>query len=94
MVALRIHLDDADEAHGALRVIPGSHRAGRLSPDQVNEWVAGTAAECVHVRVGDVMLMRPLLLHASSPCQVPGHRRVVHIEYSADDLPGGLEWTG
>jgi hypothetical protein len=31
IVALRLHLDDCDEGNGALRVVPGSHRLGRLS---------------------------------------------------------------
>jgi hypothetical protein len=40
-----------------------------------------------------VLLMRPLLLHASSPAIMPQHRRVVHLEYAAEDLPGGLQWA-
>jgi hypothetical protein len=41
-----------------------------------------------------VLLMRPLLLHASSSSTAPAHRRVVHLELAAGDLPGGLEWHG
>jgi ectoine hydroxylase-related dioxygenase (phytanoyl-CoA dioxygenase family) len=29
--ALRLHLDDCSERNGALRVVPGSHRLGRLT---------------------------------------------------------------
>jgi len=36
--------------------------------------------------------MRPLLLHASSPAVSLSRRRVLHIEYAAEELPGGLEW--
>jgi hypothetical protein len=36
--------------------------------------------------------MRPLLLHASSAAVRPQRRRVVHIEYAAPELSGGLEW--
>jgi hypothetical protein len=36
--------------------------------------------------------MRPLLLHASSTATNPRRRRVIHIEYSGDDLPAPLEW--
>ena len=32
---------------------------------------------------GDALLMRPLLLHASSRSQSNRHRRVLHIEYAA-----------
>ena len=37
-------------------------------------------------------IMRPLLLHASASGTGPGRRRVIHLEYAAEDLPGGLEW--
>ena len=43
---------------------------------------------------GGVVMMRPLLLHASSLAAAPAHRRVVHLEFAVDDLPGGLEWHG
>jgi len=39
-----------------------------------------------------VILMRPLLLHASSAATEPRRRRVVHLEYAAGPLPGGVEW--
>jgi len=94
MLALRIHLDDAEVDHGALRVIPGSHREGRLDKNQTDRWLSGISEVVCSVAAGDVMLMRPLLLHASSPCRRPEHRRVIQIEYASFDLPGGLEWAG
>ncbi|MDB5347663.1 MAG: protein involved in biosynthesis of mitomycin antibiotics/polyketide fumonisin [Schlesneria sp.] len=94
LLTLRIHLDDAGADHGALRVIPRSHLAGRLEPAEIRKWIERVPEVAVSVQAGDVMLMRPLLLHASSPCQSPAHRRVVHVEYAADDLPGGLRWAG
>jgi hypothetical protein len=36
--------------------------------------------------------MRPLILHASSAALEPRRRRVIHLEYAADTLPGELEW--
>jgi ectoine hydroxylase-related dioxygenase (phytanoyl-CoA dioxygenase family) len=36
---------------------------------------------------GDALLMRPLLLHASSRSTSPNNRRVLHIEYAAFCLP-------
>ena len=94
MLTLRIHLDDAAADHGALRGIPGSHRDGRLDGIQTAQWLVAVPEVVCSVQAGDVMLMRPLLLHASSPCHRPEHRRVVQIEYAAFDLPGGLEWAG
>ncbi len=35
LVTARLHLDPCDEETGALRVLPGSHRHGRLSADDI-----------------------------------------------------------
>lgn len=44
------------------------------------------------VPAGGVMLMRPLLLHASHRSTSARPRRVVHLEFSAQELPAGLSW--
>jgi hypothetical protein len=36
--------------------------------------------------------MRPLLLHASSSAAEPASRRVIHVEFAADELPHGMQW--
>lgn len=92
MVAVRVHLDDADEMNGCLRVIPGSHRHGRLNPEQIAELRRNVRETPCVVKKGDFLVMRPLLLHASSVAVEPTHRRVIHLEYCSSDLPGGLEW--
>jgi hypothetical protein len=92
MIALRVHLDDCGPDNGPLRVLPGSHLHGFLSSEQVKEWIATRHAVTCTARRGDVLAMRPLVLHASSRAASPGHRRVIHIEYAAADLPGGLRW--
>jgi hypothetical protein len=94
MVAVRIHLDDTDEANGALRVIPGSHRNGRLKAERISALTAATRSVMTKAARGDVLLMRPLILHASSVGTEPRRRRVIHLEFSAETLPGGLEWYG
>src|SRR3981081_1101366 len=38
------------------------------------------------------IVMRPLLLHASSSSPKPEPRRVIHLEFAVDDLPVG--WSG
>ncbi len=38
MVALRIHLGDCGPDNGPLRVLPGSHRHGKLSSDEIICW--------------------------------------------------------
>jgi ectoine hydroxylase-related dioxygenase (phytanoyl-CoA dioxygenase family) len=93
MVILRLHLDDADESNGALRVVPGSHQVGLIHEDQIDSWVQRhPPVTCLVPRRGAV-LMRPLLLHASSKATRPAHRRVLHLEFAAASLPGGLNWA-
>ncbi len=94
MVTIRLQLDDCGPGDGPLRVLPGSHREGRLSGAATSAWVgrAGALAVNCNVNAGGAVLMRPLLLHASASRTSAGHRRVIHLEYAAEDLPGGLEW--
>lgn len=92
MVALRVHLDDAGESNGALRVLPGTHRLGSLRAEQVVECQRRIVEVTCAAARGDVLVMRPLLLHASSASVNPGRRRVVHIEYASCALPAGLQW--
>jgi hypothetical protein len=92
MVAVRLHLDEASDDTGPLRVLPGSHAHGRLAPDEVRAWAARVAPRtCVTPR-GGAALLRPLLLHASGLATRPGRRRVLHVECAAEQLPGELEW--
>ena len=91
MLAVRVHLDDCDERNGPLRVLPGSHCHGWLD-DDLASWKRRIDPVACTVRAGGVVLMRPLLLHASSASASPSHRRVLHIEYAAHPLPGGLQW--
>jgi hypothetical protein len=92
MLTLRLHLDNADEANGALRVLPSSHLLGRLPADRIQELRCQQAEALCSAAAGDVLLMRPLLLHASSRSTSPSDRRVLHIEYAAFSLPNGLNW--
>ncbi|HET7456500.1 MAG TPA: phytanoyl-CoA dioxygenase family protein [Gemmatimonadaceae bacterium] len=92
MLAVRVHLDDCGASNGPVRVISGSHRVGRLSSSAIDACRDGAAAvDCLAER-GAVLAFRPLILHASSPAATPAHRRVVHIEFAADELPEPLEW--
>jgi len=82
VVALRIHLDDSTSENGPLRVIPGSHKLGVLSEDEILKHAkVNNPVECI-VPKGSVMAMRPLMIHASSKASNHLPRRVLHIEYS------------
>jgi ectoine hydroxylase-related dioxygenase (phytanoyl-CoA dioxygenase family) len=88
---IRIHLDDADEGNGALKVIAGSHLKRICRPDTI-DWAAETEITC-NVKAGGVMLMRPLLMHASGRTTNSKPRKVIHIEFSRLKLPEGLAWS-
>jgi hypothetical protein len=89
MLTARVHLDVMTEANGPLQVVPGSHHTGKAMP-------AGDIRPRVILgNEGDVLLMRPLLAHASgkSHPETREHRRVLHLEFAATpQLPDGYEW--
>ena len=88
---IRIHLDDTNHNNGALKVIPGSHRKGVYRPETI-DWSKETEA-IGEVPAGGIMIMRPLLLHASNRTTNQARRRVIHIEFSNTALPEGLQWS-
>lgn len=92
MLTVRLHLDDCDADNGALRVLPGSHQSGRLSASDIQQQRQTQNEETCVVPAGGVLLMRPLLLHASSAARTPRRRRVLHLEFSSEELPHGLKW--
>jgi hypothetical protein len=92
MLTLRLHLDDADDSNGGVRVLPGSHQFGRVSAERTQELRSERPDFLCRVAAGDALLMRPLLLHASGRSTSVRHRRVLHIEYAAFALPEGLNW--
>jgi len=89
-VTIRVHLDDCDATNGALKVVPGSHQQGVVPAEAIASQTA-TATVCAVV-AGGAMLMKPLLLHASSRSTSARPRRVIHLEFSAEELPAGLAW--
>ncbi len=92
LVAARVHVDDCFAENGPLRVVPGSHRRGKLSAADAAELRSSLGEkECLAVK-GDALLMRPLLLHASSKAKSPSRRRVLHVLFGPRELPNGLEW--
>ncbi len=92
LVAVRLHIDECGPENGPLRVVPGSHREGRL---------AASAARLLRDRVGEVactvgrggaLILKPLLLHASSKASSPNHRRVLHFLFGPASIGYGLRW--
>lgn len=92
MLTLRLHLDAADETNGALRVLPRSHALGRLSAEDIRHLRSQQPDYLCTAAAGDALLMRPLLLHASSRSTSDRHRRILHLEFAAFTLPPELAW--
>jgi hypothetical protein len=92
MLTVRIHLDKTDESNGALKVIPSSHCHGKLTDAEIDRWKQTSTGISCNLEPGGILLMRPLLLHASSIATIPNHRRIIHLEYASNQLPSGLEW--
>jgi hypothetical protein len=90
MVAVRLHLDPCGDDDGPVHVVPGSHLQGAISPQEA---VALRQHELACLAsVGDVLVMRPLLLHRSSKATGISRRRVLHFLFGPAELPHGLEW--
>jgi len=90
VLAVRMHLDDSNLSNGPLRVLPGTHNAGVLTDDQIHKLAENVnSIDCPTPR-GGLILMKPLIVHASSKSSSNAPRRVIHIEYAASKeiLPG------
>ena len=85
LIALRIHFDVADGDTGALCVVPGSHRNGVMTNGQIREIPVERYVPCT-AAAGDVLVLRPLLLHRSAPSRGDGQRRVLHVVYATMEV--------
>jgi ectoine hydroxylase-related dioxygenase (phytanoyl-CoA dioxygenase family) len=94
MLTLRFHLDDADETNGALKVLPETHKFGRLDATKIQVVKSNNTVTLCVVKKGDCLLMKPLIVHSSSSGTSPNHRRIIHFEFSANNLPNGLQFYG
>lgn len=88
---IRIHIDKTTKDNGALKVINNSHSKGILRIENLDfEKEKETICE---VEKGGIMIMKPLLFHASNKTTNNERRRVIHLEFSKQQLPNGLEWS-
>jgi ectoine hydroxylase-related dioxygenase (phytanoyl-CoA dioxygenase family) len=92
MLSIRIHLDACGAENGPMRVIPGSHHSGKLREEQLTSIVGAGSMVELYAPQGAMMLMRPLLVHASSAARSPQHRRVLHIEFAPPEAISPLQW--
>jgi hypothetical protein len=92
LLAIRVDLDGSALANGGLRVIAGSHHDVVLSRVRIDDIVATATPAQPEVPPSGALRLRPLLLHASSRSLAGGHRRIVHLEFAAEELPDPVRY--
>jgi hypothetical protein len=93
MVTLRLHLDDCGPENAPLRILPGTHRSGRLTDAGVADAVRRIEVTDLPCEAGDILAVKSLTVHASKKAASPTRRRVLHVDFAPDDLPAGLSWS-
>lgn len=88
---IRIHIDKTTKDNGALKVINNSHSKGILRIENLG--IENEKETICEVEKGGIMIMKPLLFHASNKTTNNKRRRVIHIEFSKQELPDGLKWS-
>ena len=94
MVTLRAHLDDCGEDNAPLQVVPGSHRLGRVPSAEIADAVARLGTARCLATAGDIWAYATAIIHGSDRARRPRRRRVLQVDYAAQDLPDGLRWLG
>lgn len=96
MLTAGVPLSPMNEVSGGLEVIPGSHRAGRLShwriggqtgadPDRVSFLVDRLGSTLVEAEPGDVVLFHCNTLHTSAPNRSDVARDLLLVAYNTRD---------
>ncbi len=91
MVTLRVHLDDVPAENAPLLIAPGSHQ-GLVPESAIKEVVNDCGTYVCLAKKGDIWLYATPILHASEASTICNRRRVLQLDFSADELPGGLKW--
>jgi hypothetical protein len=94
MVTLRVHLDDVPSTNAPLLIAPGSHLLGYVPIGEVDSVVNRCGIRACTALAGDIWRYATPILHASEAASRPVRRRVLQVDYAAQELPGGLRWLG
>jgi hypothetical protein len=94
MVTIRVHLDPVLEDNAPLLIAPGSHTIGSIPIGAIKEVVRRCGSYTCIANAGDVWLYSTPIVHASRVATKPTHRRVLQLDYAAEELPAGLQWFG
>lgn len=101
MMAGIIHVSEATDRMGCLRIFPGSHKLGRLEnssgqADQIPESLRDYPienAQIIEAQAGDVVFFHYFTLHGSMPNRSDKARKTVLAQFYAgdDDVEPGVE---
>lgn len=94
MLTARIALDDVTDDNGPLLVVPGTHNDARVD-DLPSAGDLDSRARVIHMDAGDVLVIRPLVIHRSGASRMgtSRHRGTLHFEFAPEGLlPVGWEW--
>lgn len=94
MVTARVHLDSVTATNAPLLIAPGSHKRGRVPTAEIPDVVRQCGVIPCLAAAGDIWIYATPILHASEAAAEPRHRRVLQVDYSVGELPGGLQWLG
>jgi non-heme Fe2+,alpha-ketoglutarate-dependent halogenase len=98
-------IDDTDQANGAMRIIPGSHRGGSLPfcpslsdssnllHHRVDVGDSELQAVFLELAAGRISIHSDLLLHSSEPNRSVRRRCGLAIRYAATDVSAGGGWN-
>lgn len=99
MLAAIIHISEADDAMGCLRVYPGSHKLGRVADTsgQIDSKLLADypieGATPVEAKAGDVLFFHYFTLHGSMPNRSERVRKTVLVQMHSgtDRVEAGVE---
>ena len=81
-------LDDFTAENGSLRLVPGSHRVGKLPDDMLEDPLAPHADEIVILgRAGTVVVINAHVWHGGLANRTDMPRLAIHAFYSRRDRP-------
>lgn len=93
MLFVRLHLDDNLAENGAMQIAPGTHHLGKIPAGEAEVIAEQHEPQVMEARAGDVLVLKMLTLHGSSPAQVPARRRVLRLDFAPFNLPKPLAWA-
>lgn len=94
MRTMRIHLDAVPDDNAPLLVAAGSHRLGQVAAERCAETAMSLPVSPCLAEAGDIWIYHTAIVHASERSKRVRRRRVLQVDFAAEQLPHPLEWLG